>query len=248
MLFLHSMAGSRTSWRAQIERLSSRFRCVALDLPGYGRSTPLPCTTPMQQIADEIAAFLPSQLGLVSAHFVGLSVGGMILQLLATRHPAMVRSLTIMDSSPQFGFGGAANPSEFLDSISAQLRSGTGTQSFCDAMVRAIMAPDTLESVYSAAAADMGRGTSEGFSLCAHLIAGHDARAIWPGIAAPTLVMVGENDRETPISYAKALADRIPNAELHVTPRAGHLANIENPSDVNERLMSFLSLHADAKD
>ena len=247
MLFLHSMAGSRTSWQAQIERLSGRFRCLALDLPGYGRSSPLPRTTPMQRIADQIAAFLPAQLGVASAHFVGLSVGGMILQLFSDRHPAMVRSLTIMDSSPQFGFGGAANPSEFLDSISAQLQSDTGTGPFCDAMVRAIMAPDALETAYVTATDDMRRGTAEGFALCAHLIAGHDARAILPGIAAPTLVMVGENDRETPVSYAKALAECIPNAELHVIPRAGHLANVENPGDVNERLWSFLSLHAKAK-
>jgi 3-oxoadipate enol-lactonase len=248
VLFLHSMAGSRTSWQVQIERLSGRLRCLALDLPGYGGSAPLAPTTPMHHLADLTVAFLRSQLGLSSAHFVGLSVGGMLLQLVAVRHPAMVRSLTIMDSSPQFGFGGAADPGAFLESISAQLKSDTTTGPFCEAMVRAIMAPGAAESAYAAAVADMRRGTAEGFALCAHLIAGHDARAILPGIAAPTLVMVGERDRETPISYATALADRIPNAELHVIPHAGHLANIENPGDVNERLWSFLSLHAEAKE
>jgi 3-oxoadipate enol-lactonase len=59
-------------------------------------------------------------------------------------------------------------------------------------------------------------------------------------IAAPTLVIVGEHDRETPLSYAEALANGIPGAVLRIAPGAGHIANVEAPEAVNAALRAHL--------
>ena len=64
-------------------------------------------------------------------------------------------------------------------------------------------------------------------------ITSHDTRAILPTITAPTLVVVGADDDETPPSYAQAIADLIPGARLVVIPGAGHLLNLEAPEALN---------------
>jgi len=62
-----------------------------------------------------------------------------------------------------------------------------------------------------------------------------------PSIGVPTLILVGEHDAVTPVASSRAMAERIPGAELHVVPGAGHLSNLENPEHFNERLIEFLA-------
>lgn len=124
VVFLHSMAGSADSWRPQIERLHATHRCIAWDMPGYGSSPSIAATTPMAEMADLLARFLREKVQVERAHLVGLSVGGMILQSFGARHPDMVASLTIMDSSPKFAFGSPMRPEEFVDPILEQLAGG----------------------------------------------------------------------------------------------------------------------------
>lgn len=243
VVFLHSMAGSAESWRPQFEILQATHRCIAWDMPGYGASPAIPETTRMAEVADLLARFLREAVQVERAHFVGLSVGGMILQSFAARHPDRVQSLTIMDSSPKFAFGSEMRPQEFIDPILAQLAGGIAVRDFADGMVRAIMAPETPEAVRAAGVAAMARARPEGLALCARLIGGHDGLEDLPRITAPTLVLVGEKDGETPVSYSAEIAARIQGAELQLIPNAGHLSNVENAPAVSQALAAFLQRH-----
>ncbi|TGV11441.1 alpha/beta fold hydrolase [Mesorhizobium sp. M8A.F.Ca.ET.173.01.1.1] len=243
LVFLHSMAGSAQSWQPQIEALRGTHRCVAWDMPGYGESPAIGATTPMAEVADLLARFLREKIGVERAHLVGLSVGGMILQSFGARHPEMVASLTIMDSSPKFAFGSSMRPGKFIDPILTQLDDGVAVSDFANAMVRAIMAAETPETIRSEGVDAMRRARREGLALCTRLIGGHDGLADLPRIAAPTLVLVGEKDGETPPSYSAEIAARIDGAEMQVIPGAGHLSNVENATAVNTALYGFLRRH-----
>jgi len=243
IVFLHSMAGSARSWQPQIEFLRGTHRCIAWDMPGYVDSPAIDTMTPMTEVADLLAGFLRATIGGKPAHLVGLSVGGMILQRFGARHPDMAASLTIMDSSPKFAFGSSMRPEEFVDPILAQLDDGIAVPDFANAMVRAIMAPETPEAIRAEGVDAMKRARPEGLALCARLIGGHDGLADLPRIAAPTLVLVGEKDGETPPSYSAEIAARIGGAEMQVIPGAGHLANVENADAVNTALFAFLRRH-----
>ena len=135
VVFLHSMAGSATSWLPQVEALQGDYRCIAWDMPGYGASKPVAPTTAMDEIADLLARFLRHVAGQQRAHLVGLSVGGMILQSFGARHGDLAASLVIMDSSPKFGFESSFEPSQFMDPILAQLASGVAVRDFAEAML-----------------------------------------------------------------------------------------------------------------
>jgi pimeloyl-ACP methyl ester carboxylesterase len=109
-----------------------------------------------------------------------------------------------------------------------------------DPVLRSIMAPDVGDDVVAAAVASMARISADGLRAAVEFLPTHDVRARLGEIAAPTLVLVGEHDEETPLSYAEALAAGIPGATLQIIPGAGHISNLEAPDAVTAALRAHL--------
>ena len=239
VVFLHAMVTSRIGWDPQMRDLSDSYRCIAWDMPGFGASASLPSEAGFDEILNILVAFVTQTLGLKNAHFIGLSVGGMILQQLAARHADLVQSITLLDCSPRFGCGGDSDSASFLAWVRSELNT-SGQATFSEAMIRAIVGPATEEPVIQSAIAAMARATPAGLDFAARLIAAHDAVAVLPQITCPALVMAGANDGETPPAYAREIARLIPNGNLSVIPAAGHIANLEAAEAVTARLRVFL--------
>ncbi len=240
IIFLHAMAGSATAWAPQIEAFSKDYRCIAWDMPGFGASADAPDGADMTWTVETLRHFVTQTLGLSAAHFVGLSVGGMILQHLAAAYPDLVKSAAILDSSPKFGYGGDADPDAFANGILADLASGTTAADFSNGMIRAIVGPDCPEQIKLDTIASMSRARINGLALTTRLIAQHDALDKLPKITCPTLAMAGAQDAETPPAYAHAIAQMVPGASATIIPTAGHIVNLENPVPVTARLRFFL--------
>ena len=240
VIFLHAMVTSRAGWDPQLQTLSADFRCIAWDMPGYGHSTPAPRDAGFDHVLATLVRFVTHTLGISRAHFVGLSVGGMILQHLAARHPDLTRSIAILGSSPKFGFSGDSSGAEFLSWVQEGLNAGPQAR-FSENMIRAIVGPKADEAAIQMAMAAMNTATREGLEFAARLIAQHDALDLLPKITCPTLVMAGAQDAETPPAYAIAIADRIAGANLSIIPSAGHISNLEAADAVTARLRTFLS-------
>lgn len=248
IVFLHAMAGSRTAWEPQLSELSAKYRCIAWDMPGFGKSGPSGDDAKMADIVQNLADFVTGPLGLNSAHFVGLSVGGMILQHFAVKFPTLCRSISILDSSPKFGFGGDMQPDDFEIPMLKQLRAGVAVADFSNEMIRAIVGPDCSEEIKLEAIAAMSRAQRAGLELTTKLIARHDALDALLKISCPALVMAGEADAETPPAYANEIASRIPNAEVTIIPNAGHIVNLENSNAVTKRLSMFFDQVSEASE
>jgi pimeloyl-ACP methyl ester carboxylesterase len=240
IIFLHAMAGSATAWAPQMAEFSSHYRCIAWDMLGFGESEDAGREVKMSDVVACLEAFVTQELGLKSAHFVGLSVGGMLLQHFAAAHPNLTDSIVILDSSPKFAFGSDASPEEFADPILATLLDGVTPAEFSDGMIRAIVGPTCSENTKLECIAAMSRAKISGLALTTRLIANHDALDVLEKISCPTLVMAGFDDGETPPDYAYEIARRIPKASVTIIPNAGHIVNLENPEAVNERLRFFL--------
>jgi 3-oxoadipate enol-lactonase len=240
LIFLHAMAGSATAWAPQMEAFAQDYRCIAWDMPGFGDSHDAPESADMDWTVETLKHFVTQTLGLKSAHFVGLSVGGMILQHFAAAHPDLVDSAAILDSSPKFGYGGDADPEAFETGILGDLASGVTPAEFSNGMIRAIVGPDCLEDIKLNTIASMSRSRNNGLALTTRLIARHDALDKLPSITCPTLTMAGAQDGETPPAYAHVIAQMIPGASVSIIPNAGHIVNLENPAPVTARLRFFL--------
>lgn len=238
VLFLHGLGMTRTGWDAQLAALADRHRCVAWDLPGYGASAPLEAFS--LEAAADAAAALVERLG-GPAHVVGMSMGGMIALQLALRHPAAVRSLALVDTSPAFGLDGT-DPDAWRAARLAPLEAGAEVAEFAEPVLRGVMAPDPDPAAVDAAVASMLRVPIAGLMQSIAALPDHDVRDRLGAVAAPTLVVVGELDEETPPSYAEALAEGIPGARLAVIPGAGHLTPFEAPAALSALLRDHIGM------
>src|SRR4051794_2218306 len=139
VLFLGGLGTTRTGFDPQLAALSSSYRCVAWDMPGYGAS-PLPARgLSFALLADAVDGLLRA-LGETRAHLVGLSMGGQIALHTALRPPDLVRSLALLDSSPAFGLDGT-DPETWKRRRLDPLDAGATPASIAEPVLRSVMAP-----------------------------------------------------------------------------------------------------------
>jgi 3-oxoadipate enol-lactonase len=238
VVFLHGLGGTSTSWAADVDALSSRFRCIAWDAPGYGDSPPAAAPLTFAALAGEVVAMLDA-LGLARASLVGLSLGGMVAQHAALLHPERVDRLVLMATSPRFGFDGT-RPDEWRAARLAPLDAGEEPADFAAAVLRGVAGPRISDAALAAQIAAMARIPAAGLRAMIECLVTHDTLDRLPEVHAPTLVLVGADDDETPPSYAREIAERVPGARLEVVPGAGHLLNAEAPDAVRTLLVEFL--------
>jgi pimeloyl-ACP methyl ester carboxylesterase len=222
MLLIMGLGATHEWWHRLRPVLGQRFRTIAFDNRGAGRSDVPPAPYSIAQIADDAAAVLDAA-GVASAHILGVSMGGYIAQELALRHPERVRSLVLGCTSCG---GRDAVPAD------AEVRAAlTARASMTREQAMWAMAPYTFDASTprEVIAGEFRRRlattmTNDGFF--AQLQAIRD----WPGalsrlpaLAVPTLVIHGDTDRLVPPENAAILARAIPNAQLVMLPHASHI-------------------------
>ena len=237
VLFLHGLGGTRFAWEPQLEGLSARYRCIAWDMPGYGDSDPLPELT-FPAIADAIAMLL-DQLDIERTHIVGLSFGGQQAMHFALRHPDRLDRLVLADTSHRFGADGT-NPEEWKRLRLDALDAASTPADIAESVIDSIVAP-TFTGLERDRILDAFRQiSSEGLRASIECLPTHNVTDRLREITAPALVIVGELDQETPLSYAETLAENIPNARLVIIDGVGHLTPAEAPDAFNRLVAGFL--------
>lgn len=237
--FSHSLAAHLEMWRGQVEALARNYRLLRYDVRGHGGTdAPDGPYYTLEQLSTDIAALLDA-LRIERTHFVGLSMGGMIGQLLALREPERLASLVLADTLAVYRPEARAMWQERIDVASGldgmePLVEPTLTRWFTAPFKAG--RPDVLDEV-----AAMIRATPpRGFIGCCRALMGLDLIERLPEIRLPVLVMVGREDPTTPVAGAEAIAAAIPGARLIVIEDAAHISNLEQPATFNRALLSFL--------
>jgi 3-oxoadipate enol-lactonase len=240
IVFLHGLGGSRLSWEPQLAELSRSYRCVAWDLPGYGRAAPLPCAS--VGFADLAAAVvgLFDELEVKQVHLVGISFGGMIAQYVAAWYPSRVRSLALLATSPAFGLDGTS-PDDWRAARLAPLDAGLEPSDFSGHVLRAIAGPNITDEALAGQQVAMAEVSGAALRRSIDCLVTHDSRPLLGQISAPTICVVGAFDNETPPAYAEALAAGITGARCVTLAHAGHLINVEDPVGVNDALIAHFT-------
>jgi 3-oxoadipate enol-lactonase len=237
IVFSHGLLWNSHTYSRQFEALKGRYRCIAYDHRGQGQSVaPAGQSMDLRTLYEDAVAFIQA-LGLAPCHFVGLSMGGFVGLRVAARHPELLRSLSLLDTSAG---------SESLLSLS-HYRVLTAAAHWIG--LRAVV--DHIMSIYFGRTflKDPARG-AEREELRRELM--KNPRGVWRAmegvitrrgvteelarIITPTLILVGEEDVVTRPKMAETLHERIRGSRLVRMPNVGHMSNLEQPE-----LSQFLS-------
>jgi 3-oxoadipate enol-lactonase len=237
LVFAHSLASDHSMWQPQLAAFGADFSLLAYDLRGHGGSDAPPGPYPLELLADDLAALLDA-CGIARCHFVGLSLGGMVGQMAALRHPARFASLTLADTTSRQPPGAQAVWDERLATVRAQ-----GMAPLVEPTLERWFTP-AFRAARPEEVARIGaliRATPvAGYAGCAHSVVHMDLTDQLHRITCPVLVIVGRDDAGTPPSMAETIARAIPGARLVVLEYAAHLSNIEQADAFNAALQDFL--------
>ena len=229
LLLTHGFSSTSQMWTGQVASFSKAFKLITWDMRGHGESDyPTdPAAYSEEATVADMAALLDA-VGAESAVIGGLSLGGYMSLAFHRAHPDRTRALLIIDTGPGYKndearAGWNANAMKTAGRFDSR---GLGDLSQQSAERRLVRHRDATGLAHAA------RG----------MLAQRDARVIesLPGIAVPSLVVVGADD--APFLNASAyMAGKIPGAKLVTIPAAGHAANIDQPEAFNAAVLGFLA-------
>lgn len=231
IIFSNSLGTTHRMWDAVIDQLAAEFRCIRYDTRGHGASDVSAHPYEIADLADDAKAIL-DHLDIERVHFAGLSLGGMVGQAFAARHPERTASLTLMATTAFFP------TRESWYERAAVIRS-EGTQAILPTTLERWFTPGFRagsSATVKAVADGFAAIDRTGYAAACEAIGRMDLRPILRDIAAPTTIIAGAEDPATPIAMAEALRDGIPNAALVTLTPAAHLLAVEQAERVSTEL------------
>jgi 3-oxoadipate enol-lactonase len=253
LLLIMGLAADSVAWMFQLPDFSKHYRTIVFDNRGVGRSSKPAGPYTIAQMADDAAGLL-DKTGIQRTHVVGVSMGGMIAQELALRHPSRVRSLVLactyakpdagverqMESSLT-AFGGTRGPNGEIQVDLSNLDPMMFFQHLLPTVFNAQFIMTELPKLMQVFSGALQYGFSME-AILAQTVAtqSHDTLDRIGDIKVPTLVLTGDSDLLIPPTCSDTLAAKIPGAKLVTIPGGSHGFNFETPDLFNREVLSFL--------
>ncbi len=233
----HALGCDLTMWDALANALAIDCRVIAYDHRGHGSSDAPDAPYSMADLADDAARLL-RELDTGPVVWVGLSMGGMVGQELALRHPSLVQALVLANTTSGYPEAARAVWEQRIATVREQ-----GIEAIADAVMGRYF-HDAFRAEKAGTVARFRRrltGTDPtGYVGCCNAVGQVDTTGRLGQIKAPALVIAGELDQGTPVAMAHTLADGIPDARLVVLPDASHLSAIEQPAAFQQAVTGFI--------
>lgn len=235
VMLSNSLMSTHAMWNRQMPALLERYRVLRYDTRGHGASETTPGPYSIEQLADDAAALIEAT-GIGPVHFVGLSMGGMIGQQLAIRHPQFVRSLALCDTASEM-------PPRSMWQERFDIARAEGIEGLVDGTIKRWFVasfidanPEVIDEVRSF----ILQTRPEGYIACASAVRDMSQTRLLHRITAPTVIIVGRDDPACTLAASEVLRREIKHSTLHVIDNAAHLSNIEKPQEFTTLLLAFL--------
>ena len=238
ILLIMGLGWPATMWHRIRPILTARYRTIAFDNRGAGRSGVPPGPYAIATMAADAAAVLDAA-GVRSAHVLGASMGGMIAQEFALQYPERVRSLVLACTACGGPHATQADP-EVIQVL--LYRQGTPAER-AEAVVPFIYDAGTARARIDEDLAILSRNyaTPEGYMGQLQGIMAWEAYTRLPQIRIPTLAVHGTNDRLVPAANSELIASRIPGAQLVKIANASHIFMTDQLEAAQQAFLRFLS-------
>lgn len=241
IIFIHGFPFNKSMWNGQMELLKDNYRVIAYDIRGHGSSDPGIDDFFIELFVADLLRFM-EKLGIEKSILCGLSLGGYIALNAVLKAPDRFNGLILNDTQC------IADTLEIKENrCTAIIRiMKNGVEDYADEIIKNLFAAETLTKKKNiiAAVKEMIISTpKQSFCNTLHALAERkDTCEQLQEINIPVLIMVGKEDKITPIAAAQQMHDKIRGSVLKVIQHAGHLINLENPIAFINRLVKFLDL------
>ncbi|HEX6473094.1 MAG TPA: alpha/beta hydrolase [Streptosporangiaceae bacterium] len=240
-MLLHAYPLSSAMWLAQREEFAARFRVITPDLRGFGGSVLGDDEPSIDVMADDVAALLRSK-GIERAVIGGLGMGGAVALALCRRHPGRVLGLVLA------GAKAAADPPDVRArrvATAERIEAEGSVQVLTDDLLPRLVGPTTFQQralVYGRVRGLVQSSPPKAAAWAQRAMAARaDESAALGSIRVPALVIAGGEDELATEDDARAMVESLPNAELLVMPRSGHLSAVEQPELFNQSVAEFVT-------
>jgi pimeloyl-ACP methyl ester carboxylesterase len=238
IVFSHGLLWSGEMFGEQIKYFQDRYTCVIYDHRGQGKSEVTPTGYDMETIYQDAIALIEG-LKLAPCHFVGLSMGGFVGMRIAARHPNLLKSVILMETTAD------PEPFAFKYNILNFIVSLFGVKSVTN-KVMPIMFSQTFmnDGERSKLREEWTERLQRNKKTITRAVKGVISRqGVFDEIAKislPTLILVGDEDVATVPEKSQRLHSQIKNSKLVVIKNAGHSSSVEEPTQVNKAIDVFL--------
>ncbi len=235
VVFANSLGTDFRLWDPILPLLPGGLKIVRFDKRGHGLSTCPGDRYTMDELIGDVAGLM-NALGIRDCLFVGLSIGGIMAQGLAAKHPELLKAMVISNTAAKIG-----TPEMWRERIEAARAGGV------EALADAIMERWFAESTRSERALELEgwrnmlvRTPTDGYIGCSEAIAANDYTESTATLSLPTLAIAGSEDGSTPPDVVSATAELITGSRFEVIDNAGHLPCVEQPQEYARLLTEFI--------
>jgi len=251
-LMIHGWGSSWFAVSPVFNQMKQRYRCIAIDLPGYGDSPRLTSRTTIPAYIDLVISFL-KEISKQPVILVGHSMGGMISLGVSLKAPEMVERMVLL--CPTISGRLSLFINMFMTPFVILERFPAGglivsllepsMLSLTDSILRPALFADRTgitREEYEKIRADARRpGQGSVRAECFWAMRQHDIRDRLKNVKTPSLVIWGMEDNTVPLRDASVVAREWADADLRVIPNAGHWPQFETPDITERHIRAFLS-------
>ncbi|MEO0677474.1 MAG: 3-oxoadipate enol-lactonase [Pseudomonadota bacterium] len=233
LVFANSLGTDFRLWDAVLPLLPAGLRIIRYDKRGHGLSDCPEAPYTMGALVSDVEKLLDG-IEVRESVFVGLSIGGLIAQGLATKRTDLIRAMVLSNTAAKIG------TRKIWDERIAMIRAG-GMASIGDATLERWFSRDFRARPELALWRNMLTATRpEGYIGCAEAIAGTDFYTPTGSLRLPCLGIAGSEDGSTPPDLVRETVDLIPGSKFEIMRRTGHLPCVEDPETYAGHLTTFL--------
>jgi 3-oxoadipate enol-lactonase len=233
VVFANSLGTDMRLWDPILPLLPEGLRIIRFDKRGHGLSSTPTAPYSMGALVTDTERLL-DHLKVQGCLFVGLSIGGMIAQGLATKRLDLIRAMVLSNTGAKIG-----TPEIWAERIAGVEKDGI------ESLADAVMTRWFSEAFCAAPELELWRNmlvqqTDTGYAGCSAAISGTDFYTPTSGLRLPTLGIAGSEDGSTPPDLVRETVDLIPGSKFHLIRKAGHLPCVEQPAEYAAVLGDFL--------